>query len=292
MLVTPAATWFGQAADLPDKPANVQIDAWFDVQTNMLVRLKLNMTEAMRNYFSHVQGSARTDEIDEVTWQFDAGNIRLNTPVPAETFVFKAPANAEPVDAYAALFRSSGGAPPTNDEEEAERTEAEQARLPYPAPDFTLPDLAAKKVKLSDFHGKVVLLDFWATWCGPCRAALPHIQALHNELAEKGLQILAIAIGEDAETVLEFVERNKMSLKVLLDTQDISSTLYKVSAIPKTFLIDRQGKVVQIYTGFGPGREAELREQIESLLAATPATQDAGAMNPAPAAPEPTEAPE
>lgn len=270
-LVVPATAWFGPAGDQPANPGKVLMDVYFDATTFMVLRLNLNMTEAMKNYYTNIQSPARTTELEQVAWQFNAGHIRLNVPIPADTFAFKVPAEAEQVDTFAALTSNAPARQPVNDEEEAERAEVEQARLPFAAPDFALPDLAGKDIKLSDYRGKVVLVDFWATWCGPCRVVLPGIQKLHADLVDKGLQVLAIDIGEDAQRALEFAEKNKMTIKVLLDEQDKISQQYKVTAIPKSFLIDQKGQVVKVFTGLMP--EATIREAIMDLLGASAASQ-------------------
>lgn len=269
----PATAWFGQGANLPDMPGKVLVDAYFDANTYMLVRLNLNMTEAMRTYYSQTQGQGTAGQLQQVAWQFNAGNIRLNVPIPDQTFVFNVPARAVVVDTYAALTNNTSPPPPVNDEEEAELAEAEEANLPYAAPDFTLPDLAGQPVQLAKLRGKVVLVDFWATWCPPCRAALPGLQKLHDDLADKGLTVLAVDIGEEAQKVLSFAEKNRMTFKILLDEKNKVSDVYKVSAIPTTFMINRQGQVVKVFTGLTP--EATLRQEVESLLEEAPASQPA-----------------
>jgi thiol-disulfide isomerase/thioredoxin len=87
-----------------------------------------------------------------------------------------------------------------------------------PAPAFKLQTLDGKSVELSDFKGKVVILDFWATWCGPCVASLPHLNDLYKELSGQGLKVIAMNLQQDADTVKAFVEKKKWTLPVALDT--------------------------------------------------------------------------
>ncbi len=280
-LVSPADVWFGATDQTASVANRILIDMFFDAQTHMLLRLNIDMTGAMRNRITRLDQQRDTTQINQATWQFNAGQVRLGAPVPAETFGFKPPANAEQVETVAALFTTTGGNAPVNDEEQSERHEQAQSRLPYAAPDFTLPDLAGQKVTLGSLRGKVVLLDFWATWCGPCRASLPHIQKLHDDLASKGLVVLGIDLGEDSQTVLDFVEKNKMTFRILLDEEDKVSPLYHVSAIPHTVIIDQKGQVVKLYTGVTP--ERELRGAVESVLTGSSATQPAAVSTTQPA---------
>lgn len=265
-LVSPADAWFGASDAAQSGADRVSIDMYFDAQTHMLLRLNMDMSGAMRNRATSPEQQRETPQLNQATWQFNAGQVRLNAPIADEVFTFLSPADAVPVDSLAELFLPTRGRNPINDEEEAEKREAEQSRLPYPAPDFELKDLTGRTVKLSDLRGKVVVMDFWATWCGPCRLSLPHIQKLHEDLQDKGVVVLTIDLGEDAKTVLSYAEKNKMTLPVLLDEEDQVSPLYRVSAIPHTVVVDQKGQVVKVHTGFVPGQEKTLRSEVEALL--------------------------
>jgi peroxiredoxin/outer membrane lipoprotein-sorting protein len=244
-LTVPADAWFGPAEASQGQANRVTMDMFFDARTHMLLRLNLDLTSAMVDRIARTDPQGTSPQVTEARWQFNAGQVRLNAPIADDTFVFKSPADAEPVESIAALF-AAGSPAPVNPEEEAEQREAQQARLPYPAPDFTLPDLTGRPVKLSDLRGKVVVLDFWATWCPPCRAWLPHVQQLHEELKDRGVVVLGIDIAEESKAVLDFVEKNKMSLPILLDEEDKTSPLYHVTGIPHTVVIDQTGQVVKV----------------------------------------------
>jgi peroxiredoxin len=110
------------------------------------------------------------------------------------------------------------------------------------APDFSLTDLSGNNVKLSDFRGKIVMINFWAIWCGPCVEELPYIQAVSDNWSAKGVQVLAVAAknNEPLDMVGEFIDQNKYTFRVLYDSQGINS-IYNVSEIPITFFIDKEG---------------------------------------------------
>ena len=126
-----------------------------------------------------------------------------------------------------------------------------------PAEDFALLDLAGKRHSLAGLKGKVVLLDFWATWCGPCRRELPTIAKLHKELAAKGLAVVAVNVGEPAATVSAFLKKNPFSMPVWLDSKTEASSKYSASSIPTLVVIDRAGKVSAYKVGVR--EEADLR---------------------------------
>lgn len=107
--------------------------------------------------------------------------------------------------------------------------------------DFTLEDLNGSKVKLSELKGKKVFLNFWATWCPPCKAEMPDIEKLYQETKESNLVILAVNVGEDKKTVQDFIEKNSYNFPVLLDVSGEVSQLYQVTGIPTSYFIDSEG---------------------------------------------------
>jgi cytochrome c-type biogenesis protein len=132
--------------------------------------------------------------------------------------------------------------------------------------EFTLQDLDGRQVSLSDYRGKVVFIDFWATWCPPCREAIPYVEELSNKYKNnKKVVVLGINIGEDADTVANFLNKQQMSYPVLLGDDDVLSN-YKINAVPTFFIIDQKGKVAKKYSGFMPGSDEKWQEDIEKLL--------------------------
>ncbi len=117
------------------------------------------------------------------------------------------------------------------------------------APDFQLPNLEGQAISLSDFRGKPVFLNFWATWCPPCRFEMPLIQAIFEESADTGLIVLAIDIGEAPSRVKDYIQSGNFSFPVLLDTNQDIALEYNVRAIPTTFLIDKDGIIQEIKVG-------------------------------------------
>ncbi|WP_129631195.1 peroxiredoxin family protein [Candidatus Oscillochloris fontis] len=144
-------------------------------------------------------------------------------------------------------------------------------RVDFPAPDFTLQTLNADTIRLSDTRGQVVVLNVWATWCGPCRAEMPAIQQLHTTQAQQGLVILAVnsTVQDDAAAVQGFVQELGLSFPILLDRDGTVTHTYRVQALPTTFVIDRQGVIRKIFYG-GPLNEATLRATLDPLLQEAP----------------------
>lgn len=110
--------------------------------------------------------------------------------------------------------------------------------------DFTLDSLSGEKLSLGSFKGKLVFLNFWATWCGPCNMELPAIKALYQRLKPKGLVVVAVDLAEDKKTVDAFVKAKGIQFPVLLDTKGQVGGMYGTSSIPTTFIIDRTGMIL------------------------------------------------
>ena len=132
----------------------------------------------------------------------------------------------------------------------------------YPAPriggtptDFTVIGLDGQAVRLSDYRGQPVWLNFWATWCPPCRAEMPDINAVYEEYAPRGLVILALSMGEDGDTVRQYVQKADMRFTVGLDSRREIASIYRVAGIPTHIFIDRDGVIQDIQIG-GMSREA------------------------------------
>lgn len=129
------------------------------------------------------------------------------------------------------------------------------------APAFTLTNLDGKPVSLADFRGKVVVLDFWATWCPPCKREIPDFIDLQKEYGSRGVQIIGIALDQP-EKVEAFARQNGMNYPILLGSDDIALKYGGISGIPTTFIIDKSGRIVNKFEGFRPRQvfEAEIRK--------------------------------
>ncbi len=132
------------------------------------------------------------------------------------------------------------------------------------AADFKLQDLSGKVVRLSDFHGKPVLLDFWATWCPPCRESIPGIEKLYKNYGPKGLVVLGISLDDGGwDSVKSFVAQHGITYPVLKGTESVESE-YHVRSIPMMVVIDKNGKVVKRYLGLGG--DDDLEKDIKAVL--------------------------
>lgn len=177
-------------------------------------------------------------------------NIQLNKPVAASVFSARPPKNL------------TAFAPPSRP------AQPELLAPGSPAPDFTLPSPNGKPVTLSSLKGQVVLIDFWATWCGPCMMAMPHIQALHKELGGKGLKVLSVNTSDTQPAMTKFLKTHKeYTTTMLFDgvSPSVSSAKYKVSGIPTVYLIDKDGNVAASFVGYDPQGETAIKAALAKL---------------------------
>jgi len=140
----------------------------------------------------------------------------------------------------------------------------QDARIGQLAPKFELPDLQGNMVSLEELRGKVVMLDFWATWCGPCRRSMPMLEELQDEFPED-LVLLAINLVESPDLVRSFVAENAIRSRVLLDEEGQVGRIYRSLSIPMQVIIDKEGIVQHIEVGFVGGSKERLKNQIEKL---------------------------
>jgi peroxiredoxin len=133
------------------------------------------------------------------------------------------------------------------------------------APDFTLKDSTGASVKLSDFKGKVVLLNFWATWCGPCQIEIPWFIDFQQQLKDKDFVILGVSMDDDGWTsVKPYLEKKKINYRVVIGTEEVSTMYGGVDSLPTTFLIDREGRIAQKHEGL-VGKSEYLNEIVDLL---------------------------
>ena len=134
-----------------------------------------------------------------------------------------------------------------------------------PAPDFQFKDPEGRASSLGELKGKPVLLNFWATWCGPCVHEMPFIQEIYDEWSDKGLVILAIDVGESSATVKRFLQEHGFSFPVILDTGKIVAAKYNIRGYPTTFLINQDGEIVGYKVGAFRSKE-EIESGIRVVL--------------------------
>jgi cytochrome c biogenesis protein CcmG/thiol:disulfide interchange protein DsbE len=140
------------------------------------------------------------------------------------------------------------------------------AKKGKPAPDFVLKDVNGQTVKLSDFKGKVVLLNFWATWCGPCKIEIPWFMDFEQKLKDKGFAVIGVSMDDEGwEVVKPYVEAKKLNYRVVIGDEKLSTAYGGVESLPTTFLVDRTGNVTATHIGLVS--KSEYQNEIESLLA-------------------------
>ncbi|TWU29234.1 redoxin domain-containing protein [Bythopirellula polymerisocia] len=189
----------------------------------------------------------------ELTLKLRFDNWNTDAQFGDEVFVFTSPEGAKKVDS---MFSQLGGEP------ELHPLVGEQA------PSFSATDLESQTVQLDQFAGQdVVILDFWATWCGPCVDALPIISRVANEFKDKQVVFYAVNQGETADTIREFLSSEDLDVPVLLDQEGAVGSMFQVSGIPQTVIIDKTGRIQVVHVGFGGNLEKQLTKELEDILA-------------------------
>ncbi len=202
---------------------------WIDRERHVALKSQLRNRQSSRG-----QTIERTETVVYT-------RVSLDRPVPESLFVFHPPAGAKEV----ARFTQPGIVDLSG----------------QPASDFTLKDLSGRPHSLKGQRGKVVLLDFWATWCGPCRIQMPNVEKLHKEFKSRGLVVYAINQGESVQTARAYLAKNKYTTTTLLDSDGKVGQRYHVTGIPSLVVIDRQGKIAAHYVGVHS--ESDLRSALK-----------------------------
>ncbi len=135
-----------------------------------------------------------------------------------------------------------------------------------PAPDFALKSASGENLRLSEYRGDVVMINFWATWCGPCRQEMPLLDELYTRYQRVGFNLLGVNIDDDSAGAMRMVEELGVNFPVLFDSRKEVSKLYEVEAMPTTVLLDREGRVRHVHHGYKPGYEEKYLAEIRSLL--------------------------
>jgi len=134
------------------------------------------------------------------------------------------------------------------------------------APDFTLRTMDGPNLRLQEQRGRVVLINFWATWCGPCRQEMPHLSRLYDKYRGAGFVLLGVNVDDDAKRGADLATKMGLKFPVLLDTDKTVSRLYDLGTMPSSVLIDRDGRVRYVHSGYLAGYEDLYEKQIRELL--------------------------
>jgi peroxiredoxin len=145
-------------------------------------------------------------------------------------------------------------------------TSLQAVTLDKKAPDFTLKSLQGSNLKLSEQAGNVVLLNFWASWCAPCRKEMPLLNDLHNKYKPLGFSVIGVNVEQETNLAKSFISDNPVDFPVLLDDSNKASKLYDVSAMPTTVIIDRNGVVRYLHKGYQDGDEKSYQKMVKKLI--------------------------
>lgn len=221
-----------------------------DPQTGLIRRAVMDMKGVLAR-----QGRP---DIKSAIYVVDYETIKPGAALKAEAFAWLPPEGT----------RQRVGAVKGGEKVGAERDDTSDAAalVGQPAPDFELKDLMGETVRLSKAKGAVVVLDFWASWCGPCVAGLPRLDKLQRDYAGKGVKVYAINLRENKKEAADFAVANNLRLTILLDPKGEVAKQYRVEGIPQTVIIGRDGVVRKVIVGFDPDADAGVRQFIDEVL--------------------------
>ena len=134
------------------------------------------------------------------------------------------------------------------------------------APDFTLGTLKGPNLRLEDYRGQVVLINFWASWCGPCRQEMPILDRLHQRYEDTGFAVLGVNVEGEDTSAQKIVDKTNVTFPILVDEGQKVSELYDLEAMPSTVVVDRDGLVRYVHRGYKPGDEARYVEVVKKLI--------------------------
>jgi peroxiredoxin len=148
----------------------------------------------------------------------------------------------------------------------ASTASASTVKVSEQAPDFTLKTLNGPNLRLEEYRGQVVLINFWASWCGPCRQEMPILDRLHQRYEDTGFAVLGVNVEGDPKPAQKIVDKTNVTFPVLIDEGQAVSELYELEAMPSTVVVDRDGVVRYVHRGYKPGDEAKYVEVVKKLI--------------------------
>jgi peroxiredoxin len=134
------------------------------------------------------------------------------------------------------------------------------------APDFTLKSRNSGNLKLSEYRGDVVMINFWASWCAPCRQEMPLLEDLYEKYSDLGFTLLGVNVEEDSSKADELLKDVRVSFPILFDNKNEVTKMYNVVAMPTTVIVDRDGNMRYLHRGYLPGYEEEYKKQVKELI--------------------------
>lgn len=135
-----------------------------------------------------------------------------------------------------------------------------------PAPQFTLAARSGANVSLAQYRGQVVMLNFWASWCGPCRQEMPLLDSIYKKYSRLGFTLIGVNVEPDANAANDWLKQTPVSFPILYDKESKVSRMYDVEGMPSTVIIDRKGKVRALHRGYKPGDENDYLDSIRTLV--------------------------
>lgn len=273
--------WVAAIGRMEEFPGSEEVSyrMWFSDRTGLLGEVEADMSKAYRKMLAEMEEMRKGEEDDGFTFpkiakmvmRTSLDDIRVDGDAAAEGFAFV------PGPAHKKVDELSWGMGQQGDQQEL---------VGRPAPALQGEALDGQPLSLDALKGRVVVLDFWATWCGPCVAAIPHIQELSQKFKDKPVTVIGVNSDQPGSTerVKKFLEKKEITFRQLMD-EGKTGAAYMVSGIPCTVLIDTKGIVQAVHVGFMPGQEEELSGQIESLLAGKDLFDPAAVRKPDPDAP-------
>lgn len=233
------------------KQEDISVDLWIDKGDTPLVR---KLVPDMSKVFARMGGAA-ADMLKDMKMSLGItfADWKTNTELPAGTFVFTPPADAKKVESFEAAM---GGSAPQSDSD----------LIGQAAPAFQLDLLDGGSFNLADHKGQVVILDFWATWCGPCRQAMPVMEQTASAFKDQGVKLIAVNLQENQSTIQKFLKETNLHPTVALDREGKVAEQYNVQVIPTTVLIGKDGTVQAVHLGNLPDLDKTLKSELQALV--------------------------
>ena len=220
-----------------------------DPETHLLKRLDIEISPAL--------GSKTENGLQSVKAQIEYTTIRPQTKFGVDHFAWAPPDGATDLGV-----------------KKEKTAAAPQTLVGKPAPDFSLETLDGQSVSLADLKGQVVVLDFWATWCGPCVRSLPELDQIYQQKTGEGIKVYAINLKETQQQVQSFLQTRSLSVPVLLDTDGEVAQKFGIHAIPQTIVIGKDGTVRKVFIGASPGTPDQIRAEIDSAAGVSTAAAE------------------